>query len=54
VQPLGGVPVGLPKELAAKEDGRRGSVSRDVVLGALLIEAAEESMGCVKYNERPI
>ena len=32
VQPLGGVSVGLPKELAAKEDGRRGSVSRDVVL----------------------
>lgn len=35
VQALGGVSVGLPQELAAKEDGRRGSVTRDVVLGIL-------------------
>ena len=35
VQALGGVSVGLPQELAAKEDGRGGSVARDVVLGIL-------------------
>ena len=42
VQALGGVSVGLPQELAAEEDGRRGSVTRDVVLD--IIEAARESM----------
>lgn len=42
VQALGGVSVGLPQELAAEEDGRRGPVTRNVVLGS--IKVARELM----------